>query len=84
MLLVRQVHHLSDLIFHSGRAPPGDREGQTGCGRSSWHFQADCDEETSEGRVSPEDRDDSIIHLVDSDKPQPSGFNEMVARTTVG
>ena len=84
MLLVRQVHHLSDLIFHSGRAPPGDRADQSGCGRSSWHFQTDCDEEASEGRVSPEDRDDSIIHLVDSDKPQPSGFNEMVARTTVG
>ena len=84
MLLVRQVHSLSDLTFHSGRAPPGDREGQAGRGRAPWHYQADCDEEMLEGRMSPDDRDASIVHLVDSDKPQPSGFNEMVARTTVG
>ena len=36
------------------------------------------------GRVSPDDLDASIIHQIDSDKAQPSGPSEMVARNTVG
>ena len=34
--------------------------------------------------MSPDDLDASIIHQIDSDKAQPSGPSEMVARNTVG
>ena len=78
---VRQVKFSANLTFPPGR--PGDRAGQEGYGRAPWHYRAVCDEERAEGRRSPDDRDASIVHLIDSDKAQPSGINEMVARNTV-